>query len=47
VLQTNDVQQGFKAAVQWRDSGQAIPQGDAARELIAQMNSQRNAPAPE
>ena len=30
-------QQGFKAAVEWRDSGRPIPQGDEARELIRQM----------
>ena len=29
--------EGFKAAVQWRDSGQPIPEGDEARELIRQM----------
>lgn len=28
---------GFKAAVQWRDSGRPIPEGDEARELIRQM----------
>ena len=36
-------QHGFKAAVQWRDSGKPIPEGDEARELIRQMNSQRGA----
>lgn len=30
-------QQGFKAAVEWRDSGRPIPEGDEARELIRQM----------
>lgn len=30
---------GFKAAVQWRDSGRAIPEGDEARELIRQAES--------
>ena len=30
---------GFKAAVQWRDSGRPIPEGDEARELIRQMRS--------
>ena len=35
-------QEGFKAAVQWRDSGQPIPEGDEARELIRQMNGQRS-----
>ncbi|MBS0434317.1 MAG: crotonase/enoyl-CoA hydratase family protein [Proteobacteria bacterium] len=34
---------GFKAAVQWRDSGRPIPEGDEARELIRQM---RSAPPP-
>lgn len=29
--------EGFKAAVQWRDSGKAIPEGDEARELINKM----------
>jgi enoyl-CoA hydratase len=29
---------GFKAAVQWRDSGKAIPQGDEARGLIAELD---------
>jgi enoyl-CoA hydratase len=28
---------GFKAAVQWRDSGRPIPEGDEARELIRRM----------
>ena len=35
-------QEGFKAAVQWRDSGQPIPEGDEARELIRQMNARRS-----
>ncbi|MBK9235939.1 MAG: crotonase/enoyl-CoA hydratase family protein [Rhodoferax sp.] len=34
-------QEGFKAAVQWRDSGQPIPEGDEARALIAQMDAKR------
>ncbi len=34
-------QEGFKAAVQWRDSGKPIPEGHEARELIRQMNSVR------
>ncbi|WP_296446820.1 crotonase/enoyl-CoA hydratase family protein [Rhodoferax sp. UBA5149] len=34
-------QEGFKAAVQWRDSGQPIPEGDEARELIRQMEKSR------
>lgn len=29
--------EGFKAAVQWRDSGRAIPEGDEARAEIARM----------
>jgi enoyl-CoA hydratase len=29
---------GFKAAVQWRDSGQAIPQGDEARAMVAELD---------
>ena len=36
-------QEGFKAAVQWRDSGQPIPEGDEARALVAQMDAQRKA----
>lgn len=34
-------EQGFKAAVQWRDSGQPIPQGDEARALIREMDERR------
>jgi enoyl-CoA hydratase len=34
-------EQGFKAAVQWRDSGRAIPEGDEARELIREMEAKR------
>ncbi len=34
-------QEGFKAAVQWRDSGKPIPEGEEARELIRQMNQVR------
>jgi enoyl-CoA hydratase len=30
--------EGFKAAVQWRDSGKAIPEGDEARALIREMD---------
>ncbi|CAG1017694.1 enoyl-CoA hydratase [Burkholderiaceae bacterium] len=30
---------GFKSAVQWRDSGRPIPEGDEARELIRQAES--------
>lgn len=29
---------GFKAAVQWRDSGKPIPQGDEARAAVAQLD---------
>jgi enoyl-CoA hydratase len=36
-------EQGFKSAVQWRDSGQAIPEGDEARALIREMESRRGA----
>ncbi|MBE0546921.1 MAG: crotonase/enoyl-CoA hydratase family protein [Rubrivivax sp.] len=32
---------GFKAAVQWRDSGRAIPEGDDARALIREMEARR------
>jgi enoyl-CoA hydratase len=32
---------GFKAAVEWRDSGRAIPEGDEARRLIAEMEARR------
>jgi len=35
-------QEGFKAAVQWRDSGRPIPEGDEARALIAQMDAKMN-----
>ena len=31
---------GFKAAVEWRNSGRPIPQGDEARALVAQMDAQ-------
>lgn len=31
---------GFKAAVQWRDSGSPIPEGQAARDAIADMESE-------
>lgn len=33
--------QGFKAAVQWRDSGRPIPEGDEARGLIREMEARR------
>lgn len=32
---------GFKAAVQWRDSGRPIPEGDEARALIAEIEARR------
>ena len=32
---------GFKAAVQWRDSGKPIPEGDEARALIRDMEARR------
>ena len=32
--------EGFKAAVQWRDSGRNIPEGDEARAEIARLESQ-------
>lgn len=32
-------QEGFKAAVEWRDSGRAIPEADEARALVAQMDA--------
>jgi enoyl-CoA hydratase len=34
--------EGFKAAVQWRDGGKPIPQGDEARSLVAQMDQTRS-----
>ena len=33
--------QGFKAAVQWRDSGRPIPEGDEARALIREMDARK------
>jgi enoyl-CoA hydratase len=33
--------EGFKAAVQWRDSGRPIPEGDEARALVRQMEAAR------
>ena len=35
--------EGFKAAVQWRDSGKAIPEGDEAREQIRDLDARRAA----
>ena len=37
---------GFKAAVQWRDSGKPIPEGDEARALIRDIDSRRGAGMP-
>ncbi|MEM9013983.1 MAG: crotonase/enoyl-CoA hydratase family protein [Pseudomonadota bacterium] len=34
-------QEGFKAAVDWRDGGRPIPQGDEARGLIDEMETKR------
>ena len=36
--------EGFKAAVQWRDSGRPIPEGDEARALVRDMD-ERDRPA--
>ena len=36
--------EGFKAAVQWRDSGKPIPEGDEAREEIRRLDAQRKKP---
>ena len=33
--------EGFKAAVQWRDSGKSIPQGDEARSLVRDLDARR------
>ena len=30
---------GFKSAVQWRDSGRDIPDGEAARKAIAELDA--------
>ncbi|WP_280152237.1 crotonase/enoyl-CoA hydratase family protein [Piscinibacter sp. XHJ-5] len=34
--------EGFKAAVQWRDSGRPIPEGDEARELIRKLEGKES-----
>ena len=34
---------GFKSAVEWRDSGRPIPEGDEARRLIAEIEAAREA----
>lgn len=33
--------EGFKAAVQWRDSGKPIPEGEEARALVREMEARR------
>lgn len=38
--------EGFKAAVAWRDSGQAIPEADEARRLAHEMRSRAGRQAP-
>ena len=38
---------GFKSAVQWRDSGRAIPEGDEARDLIAELEAELARRSPE
>jgi enoyl-CoA hydratase len=35
--------EGFKSAVQWRDSGRAIPEADEARALVASLEAQLEA----
>ena len=35
-------QAGFRAAVEWRDSGRAIPEGDEARALIRDLEGKRD-----
>ena len=35
--------EGFKAAVQWRDSGTPIPEGDEARALVRELEARRKA----
>ncbi len=34
-------EQGFKAAVAWRDSGKPIPEGDEARRLVGEMEQRK------
>jgi enoyl-CoA hydratase len=34
-------QEGFKAAVQWRDSGRPIPEGDDARQRIRELEERK------
>jgi len=38
--------EGFKAAVQWRDSGRPIPEGDDARALVRDMDMASRGPQP-
>ena len=38
--------EGFKAAVQWRDSGKPIPEGDEARALVREMDERRRDASP-
>lgn len=38
--------EGFKAAVEWRDSGKAIPEGQEARERIRELEARPGRPAP-
>jgi enoyl-CoA hydratase len=35
---------GFKSAVEWRDSGRPIPEGDEARALIREMEARKKSP---
>jgi enoyl-CoA hydratase len=35
--------EGFKAAVEWRDSGRPIPEGDDARERIRELEARGSA----
>jgi enoyl-CoA hydratase len=34
-------EEGFKAAVEWRDSGRPIPEGDEARRLVREMEARK------
>ena len=36
--------EGFKAAVEWRDSGRPIPEGDEARERVRELEARRGRP---
>jgi enoyl-CoA hydratase len=36
--------EGFKSAIEWRDSGRPIPEGDEARALIREMEAARHSP---